>query len=265
MSGLLDNLPSSGTCTAARPGSHGGLAPYVAAHDTAPPAEQVIGTDSTNLLIRTLTLKKEREERARKEAEGAGKGKRKEAEGGGAGGAGGGAGGSGAPAAKRAAPDEGGEGGGVTTRAAARGFDVKQLKAALQKRGLPVSGNKARSVRVRRCVLPRLRCCVLCPRASPARCGVCATCRLLCARATVARRAPPDARAPRRARFPPLPVSGRLVRAPAQVAACGRRRQVSAPRAHALLRARARARRCALRAALRRRWRQRHRQRQRKP
>jgi hypothetical protein len=169
MSGLLLNLPSAGTCTAARPGSHGGLPPtYVAVHDTAAPPEQVIGTDATNLLIRTLTIKKQREESARKEAEAAGKGKRKEGEGG-AGGSG-----SGAPAAKRVALEEGGSGGagGALTRGAARNLDVKALKAELAKKGLPVGGNKARArseererdptcrVRSLLCRLSLAACCV---------------------------------------------------------------------------------------------------------
>jgi hypothetical protein len=194
MSGLLLNLPSAGTCTAARPASHGGLPPtYVAAHDTAAPPEQVIGTDATNLLIRTLTIKKQREESARKEAEAAGKGKRKEGESGGAGGSG-----SGAPAAKRAAVEEGGSGGagGALTRGAARNLDVKALKAELAKKGLPVGGNKARargaSERAR--ARPRLSCalvvCALAPcrvlpplRARAARVGHAPAAARICSRA----------------------------------------------------------------------------------
>ncbi|KAH9331414.1 hypothetical protein KI387_003522, partial [Taxus chinensis] len=35
-----------------------GLRPYICDHNTAPPEDQVIKTDSTNILIRSLTLKK---------------------------------------------------------------------------------------------------------------------------------------------------------------------------------------------------------------
>jgi hypothetical protein len=38
----------------------GGMKVYVCQHDTAPPDEQLIKTDSTNILIRALTLKKEK-------------------------------------------------------------------------------------------------------------------------------------------------------------------------------------------------------------
>lgn len=55
----LKALPSRG-CFAApfTPSNPDGLRPYVCDHDTAPPEDQVIKTDSTNILIRSLTLKK---------------------------------------------------------------------------------------------------------------------------------------------------------------------------------------------------------------
>lgn len=129
MSGLLDNLPSRGLCSAPRPALHGAPRVYVPVHDTAPPADQVVRTDATSLLIRSLTQHREREERARKAGAPAAGDKR------------GGDGATGAPAAKRPAVELPSE---PLTAAAIRAFTVPQLKAALQRKGLPVSGKKAR-------------------------------------------------------------------------------------------------------------------------
>ncbi len=123
MSGLLDGLPSRGTCTAARPALQGGAAAYVAAHDTAPPPEQVLRTDGTHPLVRALALKREREERAKKAADAAARAGGKRAAEGGAGGGGEGSEG----AAKRAAPAPPGP----LTAAGARELSATQLKAAL--------------------------------------------------------------------------------------------------------------------------------------
>lgn len=55
----LKDLPSRGFFTNAIPSSSpGGLRVYICDHDTAPPENQVIKTDSTNILIRSLTLNK---------------------------------------------------------------------------------------------------------------------------------------------------------------------------------------------------------------
>ncbi|XP_057857092.1 uncharacterized protein LOC131066365 isoform X2 [Cryptomeria japonica] len=55
----LKALPSRGCFSAPfTPSNPDGLRPYVCDHDTAPPEDQVIKTDSTNILIRSLTLKK---------------------------------------------------------------------------------------------------------------------------------------------------------------------------------------------------------------
>ena len=129
MSGLLDNLPSRGLCSAPRPALHGAPRVYVPVHDTAPPADQVVRTDATSLLIRSLTQQREREERARK-AGAPPAGEKRGADGA-----------AGAPAAKRPAVELPPE---PHTAAAIRGFTVPQLKAALQRKGLPVSGKKAR-------------------------------------------------------------------------------------------------------------------------
>ena len=121
----LSTLPSRGLCSSARPALHGAPRVYVPVHDTAPPADQVVRTDGTNLLIRSLTQHREREERARK----AGADKRPAD------------GAAPAPAAKRPATEVSLPAGPITA-AAARGFTVPQLKAALQSKGLPVGGKK---------------------------------------------------------------------------------------------------------------------------
>ncbi len=121
----LDTLPSRGLCSSARPALHGAPRVYVPVHDTAPPADQVVRTDGTNLLIRSLTQHREREERARK----AGADKRSAD------------GAAPAPAAKRPATEVTLPAGPITA-AAARGLTVPQLKAALQSKGLPVGGKK---------------------------------------------------------------------------------------------------------------------------
>jgi hypothetical protein len=55
----LQNLPSRGFFS--QPSSTmGAMKVYICQHDTAPPDEQLIKTDSTNILIRALTLKKEK-------------------------------------------------------------------------------------------------------------------------------------------------------------------------------------------------------------
>ncbi|KAG8093302.1 hypothetical protein GUJ93_ZPchr0012g20550 [Zizania palustris] len=60
---LLDNLPSRGNFVATSVASSmGGLPVYVCLHDTAPPEGQVIDTDTTNILIRSLQLNKQKSE-----------------------------------------------------------------------------------------------------------------------------------------------------------------------------------------------------------
>eukprot|EP01018_Ginkgo_biloba_P014245 Gb_03446 [translate_table: standard] len=55
----LMDLPSRGYFTSTVPSSTlGGLRVYVCDHNTSPSEEQLIKTDSTNILIRSLTLKK---------------------------------------------------------------------------------------------------------------------------------------------------------------------------------------------------------------
>ena len=131
MSGLLNDLPSCGTLTSARPTSHGTLAPYLAAHDTSAPAEQQIRSDGTHILVRTLQLKKEKEERERKANQG-----KASAEGGAE-----------QAASKRARLAAELQGEGSLSEAAVKGFTVDKLKSALQSRGLTVGGKKARRPR----------------------------------------------------------------------------------------------------------------------
>uniref|UniRef100_A0A0E0J9U9 DET1- and DDB1-associated protein 1 domain-containing protein n=1 Tax=Oryza nivara TaxID=4536 RepID=A0A0E0J9U9_ORYNI len=60
---LLAGLPSRGNFVAdSIASSMGGLPIYVCLHDTAPPEGQVIDTDTTNILIRSLQLSKQKNE-----------------------------------------------------------------------------------------------------------------------------------------------------------------------------------------------------------
>ncbi|KAF0887999.1 hypothetical protein E2562_006916 [Oryza meyeriana var. granulata] len=60
---LLAGLPSRGNFVADNiASSMGGLPVYVCLHDTAPPEGQVIDTDTTNILIRSLQLSKQKSE-----------------------------------------------------------------------------------------------------------------------------------------------------------------------------------------------------------
>ncbi|KAG6549063.1 hypothetical protein Mapa_009506 [Marchantia paleacea] len=78
----LQELPSRGFFSSSQqPASQGGLRVYICDHETAPPEEQLIKTDSTNILIRYLTLKKTKVEQngkdnKRKSPSEDGKGKR---------------------------------------------------------------------------------------------------------------------------------------------------------------------------------------------
>ncbi|KAG9446152.1 hypothetical protein H6P81_012280 [Aristolochia fimbriata] len=57
----LVNLPSRGLFSSTVISSNpGGMRVYVCDHDTSPPVEQVIKTNQTNILIRSLTLKKQK-------------------------------------------------------------------------------------------------------------------------------------------------------------------------------------------------------------
>ncbi|GAB4820663.1 hypothetical protein N2152v2_007709 [Parachlorella kessleri] len=77
LASLLGNLPSRGTLTCIQPGAAftAPPTPYIAAHDTAPPENQVVRTDPTSILIRALQSRKAKED-AKKKAKAADKGKR---------------------------------------------------------------------------------------------------------------------------------------------------------------------------------------------
>lgn len=58
---FLANLPSRGLFSSTVLSSNpGGMRVYICDHDTAPPAEQLIKTNQTNILIRSLMLKKQK-------------------------------------------------------------------------------------------------------------------------------------------------------------------------------------------------------------
>ncbi|XP_038977839.1 uncharacterized protein LOC120108325 [Phoenix dactylifera] len=58
----LPNLPSRGLFSADFSSNMGGMRVYVCDHDTSPPEDQVIKTNTTNILIRALQLSKQRSE-----------------------------------------------------------------------------------------------------------------------------------------------------------------------------------------------------------
>ncbi|KAL2634441.1 hypothetical protein R1flu_005920 [Riccia fluitans] len=139
----LQELPSRGFFSSSQqtPAQQGGLRVYVCDHDTAPPEEQLIKTDTTNILIRYLTLKKGRVDQNGKEKRKSpteeGKGKRQ---------------------AERPCDDKfmikrvnvtGGSSGsrreGGTSRYSDKelqSFTVQKIKALLKERGQPLKGNK---------------------------------------------------------------------------------------------------------------------------
>ncbi|XP_068665118.1 protein LOWER TEMPERATURE 1-like [Aristolochia californica] len=58
---FLANLPSRGLFSSTVLSSNpGGMRVYICDHDTSPPVEQLIKTNQTNILIRSLTLKKQK-------------------------------------------------------------------------------------------------------------------------------------------------------------------------------------------------------------
>eukprot|EP00271_Cylindrocystis_brebissonii_P017004 TRINITY_DN423_c0_g2_i1.p1 TRINITY_DN423_c0_g2~~TRINITY_DN423_c0_g2_i1.p1 ORF type:complete len:186 (+),score=54.32 TRINITY_DN423_c0_g2_i1:297-854(+) len=73
-SSFLEGLPSRGNFTKPSLLPPEPLRAYVCAHDTRPPAAQVIRTDPTNILIRALTAKKQQQ---REDAQGPGAGAKK--------------------------------------------------------------------------------------------------------------------------------------------------------------------------------------------
>jgi hypothetical protein len=138
---FLRNLPSRGCFTQPATSTSGQLTVYVCQHDTAPPEEQLIKTDSTNILIRALTLGKKKgkvETKAAKDNKGKvveeTKGKRpaeRVAEE--------------KPVAKRANIGSGSAAEGGSSRLQEKDLQVltvQKLKAMLKERSLPQKGNK---------------------------------------------------------------------------------------------------------------------------
>ncbi|KAH7858600.1 hypothetical protein Vadar_025793 [Vaccinium darrowii] len=67
----LADLPSRGLFTSTLLSSNpGGMRVYVCDHDTSPPDDQLIKTNQTNILIRSLTLKKQKAESSSKDVKG---------------------------------------------------------------------------------------------------------------------------------------------------------------------------------------------------
>ncbi|XP_043724064.1 uncharacterized protein LOC122671039 isoform X2 [Telopea speciosissima] len=67
----LANLPSRGLFSSTVVSSNpGGIRVYICEHDTSPPEEQQIKTNQTNILIRSLTLKKQKGDSSSKDAKG---------------------------------------------------------------------------------------------------------------------------------------------------------------------------------------------------
>ncbi|KAK9278435.1 hypothetical protein L1049_028000 [Liquidambar formosana] len=69
VSKYLTNLPSRGLFSSTVLSSNpGGMRVYVCDHNTLPPEDQLIKTNQTNILIRSLTLKKQRGDSSSKDA-----------------------------------------------------------------------------------------------------------------------------------------------------------------------------------------------------
>ncbi|KAJ4972835.1 hypothetical protein NE237_006009 [Protea cynaroides] len=67
----LANLPSRGLFSSTVISSNpGGIRVYICEHETSPPEEQLIETNQTNILIRSLTLKKQKSDSSSKDVKG---------------------------------------------------------------------------------------------------------------------------------------------------------------------------------------------------
>lgn len=153
-SSLLEGLPSRGLLTDAQGVSVSRPPPHVCDYDTAPPPDQVITTDPTNILIRALTSKRANREAQQKTSGKDNKGKRPAASMDDS---------AGEAPAKRERRDpsatdsrgserganrafHGGSGGSGSShkisKAELDGYTVERLKAFLKDRGLPVRGRK---------------------------------------------------------------------------------------------------------------------------
>eukprot|EP00890_Picochlorum_soloecismus_P006816 jgi/Picsp_1/95/NSC_00095-R1_sap domain-containing protein len=143
---LLVNLPSRGLLTGVQAGAvfYSAPASYIAMHDTSPPSSQVVKTDPSSLLIKSLQARKGKKAVAKRDA----KGKRsaeqdasgrvvtkKSAVEGSASGS--------RPSAGGQEQQQGDEGAGQQrNRSELEAKTVKELQSILQSMNLPVSGRK---------------------------------------------------------------------------------------------------------------------------
>ncbi|XP_042497153.1 uncharacterized protein LOC122075980 [Macadamia integrifolia] len=139
----LANLPSRGLFSSTVISSNpGGVRVYICEHDTSPPEEQLIKTNQTNILIRSLTLKNQKCDSSSKDAKGKAttestKGKRAAERAV-----------DGRNSAKRVNKTNGSgkpQQEGTSTRTVERDFQgltVERLRARLKERGLSVKGKK---------------------------------------------------------------------------------------------------------------------------
>ncbi|KAL6773904.1 hypothetical protein ACKKBG_A22985 [Auxenochlorella protothecoides x Auxenochlorella symbiontica] len=127
VAGFLADLPSRGHFTRTKPGPTflSPATPYIASHDTDPPASQVIKSDPTSILVRALQSRKEEAKRKQGGKAAADKGKRQLDDGPDAPGRG----------AKRA--HEGAEGAGPSASRAAGGSPLFQPSTVTPVGGLP--------------------------------------------------------------------------------------------------------------------------------
>ncbi|XP_042500904.1 uncharacterized protein LOC122078824 [Macadamia integrifolia] len=136
----LANLPSRGLFSSTVISSNlGGVRVYICEHDTSPSEEQLIKTNQTNILIRSLTLKKQKNDSSSKDAKGKAtaectKGKRaaeRAVDGR-------------ASAKKMNVTNSSGSArqAGTSTHTDFQGLTVERLRALLKERGLSVKGKK---------------------------------------------------------------------------------------------------------------------------
>ncbi|CAN1802355.1 hypothetical protein LINPERHAP1_LOCUS23336 [Linum perenne] len=138
---FLSNLPSRGLLSSTVLSSNpGGMRVYICEHETLPPEDQLIQTNQTNILIRSLQLKKQKGESGPKDATGsnAAESSRKRPSEKAL---------DGRPAAKRNSsqngPQPGAEGSGSrTSDKDLYSLTVDKLRALLKERGLSTKGKK---------------------------------------------------------------------------------------------------------------------------
>ncbi|OAY64987.1 hypothetical protein ACMD2_17695 [Ananas comosus] len=135
---FLVGLPSRGNFSSTIPSSNlGGIRVYVCEHDTDPPEGQIVKTDTTNILIRSLQISKQKSEANDAKAAERGKGKR-----------------SGARNSDGRSPAKRANTGAAVASSRQGGFSeqtlqsmtVERLRALLKEKGLSTRGKKARTL-----------------------------------------------------------------------------------------------------------------------